>query len=147
MSTKAVVLVKAQTDQISALAQSIANIAGVSDVYSVAGQYDLVAIVEVRDNEQLAEVVSDRIRKLHGIVDTTTLIAFRVYTPQMLEAAFDMRGAFNDVTLTLLRGTNPADVISSLDRLRSGPVLLHGVVFAILLVASGLIPAGAVSAG
>ncbi|MBS0398742.1 MAG: Lrp/AsnC ligand binding domain-containing protein, partial [Proteobacteria bacterium] len=67
MSTKAVVLVKAQTDQISALAQSIANIAGVSDVYSVAGQYDLVAIVEVRDNEQLAEVVSDRIRKLHGI--------------------------------------------------------------------------------
>lgn len=90
MSTKAVVLVKAQTDQISALAQSIANIAGVTDVYSVAGQYDLVAIVQVRDNEQLADVVSDQIRKLGGIVDTTTLIAFRVYTPQMLEAAFDI---------------------------------------------------------
>lgn len=90
MSTKAVVLVKAQTDSISALAQSIADIAGVSDVYSVAGQYDLVVIVHVRDNEQLADVVSDRIRKLPGIVDTTTLIAFRVYTPKMLEAAFDI---------------------------------------------------------
>ncbi|MBV6422348.1 MAG: hypothetical protein NAOJABEB_00126 [Steroidobacteraceae bacterium] len=77
MSVKAIVLIKAQTDQVSRLARSIAEVAGVSEVYSVAGQYDLVALVHARDNEGLAGIVSDGIRRLEGISYSETLIAFR----------------------------------------------------------------------
>ncbi len=77
MSVKAIVLIKAQTDQVSRLARSIAEVAGVSEVYSVAGQYDLVALVHARDNEDLAGIVSDGIRRLEGISYSETLIAFR----------------------------------------------------------------------
>ncbi|MEZ5532004.1 MAG: Lrp/AsnC ligand binding domain-containing protein [Steroidobacteraceae bacterium] len=77
MSVKAIVLIKAQTDQVSRLARSIAEVAGVSEVYSVAGQYDLVALVHARDNEGLTGIVSDGIRRLEGISYSETLIAFR----------------------------------------------------------------------
>lgn len=77
MSVKAIVLIKAQTDQVSRLARSIAEVAGVSEVNSMAGQYDLVALVHARDNEGLAGIVSDGIRRLEGISYSETLIAFR----------------------------------------------------------------------
>lgn len=86
--TTAIVLIKSQTDRVSELAQAIVDLEGVTEVYSVAGQYDLVAVVRVGDNEQLADVISDRIRKLKGIVDSTTLIAFRTYSQRMLDAGF-----------------------------------------------------------
>jgi DNA-binding Lrp family transcriptional regulator len=88
--TTAIVLIKSQTDQVSALAQRLVELTGVSEVYSVAGQYDLVAIVQARDNEELAAVISDRIRKLPGIVDSTTLIAFRAYSQRQLESGFSL---------------------------------------------------------
>jgi DNA-binding Lrp family transcriptional regulator len=84
----AVVLIKARTDQVTALAEQMADIEGVSEVFSVAGQYDLVALVRVRENEDLAHVISDRMRKLPGIVSSETLIAFKVYSRKDLEAAF-----------------------------------------------------------
>ena len=84
----AVVLIKAQTDKVSALAEQMADLEGVSEVFSVAGQYDLVALVRVRENEDLARVISDRVRKLPGIVSSETLIAFKVYSKHDLEAGF-----------------------------------------------------------
>jgi DNA-binding Lrp family transcriptional regulator len=86
--TTAIVLIKAKTAQVSELAQQITEVEGVSEVFSVAGQYDLVAIVRVRSNEDLAHVVSDSIRQLDGISYSETLIAFRAYSKQELEAAF-----------------------------------------------------------
>jgi DNA-binding Lrp family transcriptional regulator len=56
----------------------------------VAGQYDLVALVKVRENEELADVITHRMRKLNGILETQTLIAFRVYSKAELSAGFDM---------------------------------------------------------
>jgi DNA-binding Lrp family transcriptional regulator len=88
--TTAIVLIKSQTDQVSALAQGIVELDGVSAVYSVAGQYDLVAVVQVRDSEELAAVITDRIRKLSGIVDSTTLIAFRAYSQRQVESGFSL---------------------------------------------------------
>nr|ART35550.1 A18 [uncultured bacterium] len=88
--TTAIVLIKSRTDQVSALAERIANVNGVSEVFSVAGQYDLVAVVRVADNEALAAVVSDQIRKLAGIVDSQTLIAFRAYSRREVEAGFSL---------------------------------------------------------
>ena len=86
----AVVLIKAQTDKVSALAGQMADLEGVSEVFSVAGQYDLVALVRVRENEDLARVISDQVRKLPGIVSSETLIAFKVYSKKDIEAAFSL---------------------------------------------------------
>jgi DNA-binding Lrp family transcriptional regulator len=84
----AVVLIKAQTDKVSELAGKLAELDGVSEVFSVAGQYDLVALVRVRENEDLARVIGDEVRKLPGITGSETLIAFKVYSKQDLEAGF-----------------------------------------------------------
>lgn len=86
----AVVLIKAETALINELAQQLAELPGVAEVFSVAGQYDLVALVRVRENDELAEVISERMRKLRGILVTETMIAFRVYTKAEIDGAFDL---------------------------------------------------------
>ena len=86
----AIVLIKSQRDMIPDLADRIAGMKGVSEVYSVAGRYDLVAVVRVKDNEDLADVVSDAMRHQEGIVETETLIAFRAYSRKELEAGFSL---------------------------------------------------------
>lgn len=90
MPVTAVVLIKANTDKVTALAEAMVEVSGVSEVFSVAGQYDLVAIVRASDNERLAEVVSDKIRKLEGIAGSETLIAFRAYSRAELETAYSL---------------------------------------------------------
>ncbi len=84
----AVVLIKAETDSVPDLAERLADLEGVTEVFSVAGQYDLVALVRVRENEDLARVISDRMRRLPGITGSETLIAFKVYSRHDLEAGF-----------------------------------------------------------
>lgn len=86
----AIVLINAQTNRIPDLAVQIAEMAGVQEVFSVAGRYDLIAVVRVSENEQLADVISDRMRHLAGIVATETLIAFRAYSKKELEAGFEL---------------------------------------------------------
>ena len=86
----AVVLIEAETDKIPELAQHVAEIDGVTEVFSVAGRHDLVAIARVAKNEDLADVVSARMRQLDGIVKSETLIAFRVYRRQDIEDAFSI---------------------------------------------------------
>jgi DNA-binding Lrp family transcriptional regulator len=86
----ALVLIKAATDKIPELAQTMAELEGVTEVFSVAGQYDLVALVRVRENEDLAKVISEKMRKLPGITSSETLIAFKVYSRKDIEAAFQL---------------------------------------------------------
>jgi DNA-binding Lrp family transcriptional regulator len=86
----AVVLIKAETDKVPELAQKMADLEGVTEVFSVAGQYDLVALVRVRENEDLARIISERMRKLAGITGSETLIAFKVYSRQDIDAAFSL---------------------------------------------------------
>jgi DNA-binding Lrp family transcriptional regulator len=86
----AVVLIKAETSRINELAEQLAELPGVAEVFSVAGQYDLVALVRVRENDELADVISNNMRKLAGIIGTETLIAFRVYSKAELSEGFDM---------------------------------------------------------
>lgn len=86
----AIVLIRAQTDKVSDLAQRITEVKGVSEVFSVAGRWDLVVIVRVTSNDDLATVVSDGIRKLEGIAASETLIAFRAYSQRELEAAYSL---------------------------------------------------------
>lgn len=86
----AVVLIRAAPGDIPALARRIAGIDGVAEVYSVSGEYDLVAIVRVPEYDRVAQVVTEEIAKVTGIERTNTLTAFRVYSKQDLERAWDM---------------------------------------------------------
>lgn len=86
----AVVLIKAETSRVNELARQLVELPGVAEVFSVAGQYDLVAIVRVNENEQLAEVISEKMRKLDGVQLTETMIAFRVFTKASMAGMFDL---------------------------------------------------------
>jgi DNA-binding Lrp family transcriptional regulator len=86
----AVILVKADIGAIAAVAEKLVALKGVSEVMSVAGRYDLVAIVRVRENEEMAQLVSGAVRSIEGIASTETLIAFRVYSQQELDTGFDL---------------------------------------------------------
>lgn len=86
----AFVLVKTAVDVIPEAAQAIAALDGVTEVYSVAGDVDLIAVVRVRRHEELADVIADRLSKVAGILRTDTHIAFRAYSSHDLEAAFSL---------------------------------------------------------
>jgi len=86
----AVVLVGCAIDSIPEAAQAIADIDGVSEVYSVAGEFDLVAIVRVATHDDLARVIPQGLAKVDGVERTETLIAFQVYSRHDLEAMFSV---------------------------------------------------------
>ena len=84
----AIVFVKADVARIPEVAEAIAALEGVSEVYSVTGQVDLIVMVRVRRHEDVAEVVADRLNKVPGVTATETHIAFRAYSRHDLESAF-----------------------------------------------------------
>jgi DNA-binding Lrp family transcriptional regulator len=88
MSVHAVVLIQCEIDTIPEAAQAIADIEGVSEVYSVAGEFDLIAIVRVPAHDDLASVIPGGIAKVGGIRRTETLISFQVYSKHDLERLF-----------------------------------------------------------
>ena len=87
-----IVMVSVEPARIPEAAAEIAELDGVSEVYSVAGDVDLIAIVRVREFDQIAEVVSDQLNKIPGVLGTETHIAFRAYSSHDLEAAFSLGG-------------------------------------------------------
>jgi DNA-binding Lrp family transcriptional regulator len=86
----AVVMIECQKGMINQAAEKLAEMAGITEVYSVAGRVDLVAIIRVSDNEQMAHIVTDQMLQVPGITHTETLIAFRVYSKHDLEAMFSI---------------------------------------------------------
>ena len=86
----ALVLIKVQRDKVNDVADQLAAMKGVSEVYSVAGRYDLVAIIRVKNNDELSELVTNHMLKVGGILKSETLIAFRVYSRHDLESMFSI---------------------------------------------------------
>ena len=86
----AIVFVEAEVARIPEVATQIANLEGVSEVYSVTGGIDLIAMIRVRSIEQVAEVIAERLNKVPGVLNTETHIAFRAYSSHDLEAAFSL---------------------------------------------------------
>ena len=86
----AIVLISAEVGRIPEVAAAIAELNGVSEVYSVTGDVDLIAIVRVRHHEELADVIADQLNKVRGVLGTQTHIAFRTYSRHDLEAAFSL---------------------------------------------------------
>ena len=81
----AIVLLHVDVARIPETAQAIADIDTVSEVYSVTGDWELVALVRVREHEEIAEVVTGRIARVPGVTATHTMIAFRAYSTSDLE--------------------------------------------------------------
>jgi DNA-binding Lrp family transcriptional regulator len=92
----AIVLIDCATDSIPEVAEALADLQGVSEVYSVAGGVDLIAMVRVREFDQIAEVIAGRISKVPGVINTDTHIAFRAYSRHDLEEAFAIGLADSD---------------------------------------------------
>ena len=86
----AIVMITAEVDQIPEVAEVIAQLPGVSEVYSTTGDFDLVAIIRVRAHDELAEVIPGGLNKVAGIISTQTHIAFRAYSRHDLDAAFSI---------------------------------------------------------
>lgn len=86
----AFVLIQTDASRIPECAQEISEIEGISEVYSVTGEWDLIAIARVSQHEDLADVIADRLSKIDGVESTTTQIAFRSYSKHDLDTAFSL---------------------------------------------------------
>ncbi len=85
-----IVLLKVERGRVNEVAEKLVEMTGISEVYSVGGRFDLVAIIRVKSNEDLANMVTNQMAKLEGIENTETLIAFRTYSRHDLEAMFSV---------------------------------------------------------
>ncbi len=86
----AIILMNVKRDKIKETAEQLAGIDGITEVYSVGGRYDLVAVIRVSQNDELAQLVTESIRSYEAIVSTETLIAFRAYSRHDLEQMFSI---------------------------------------------------------
>ena len=88
--THAIVLIQADRAGLATLGGELADIEGVAEAYSVTGEWDFVAILRLREQEMLAQVVTGRLSQLQGVRRTQTMVAFEVYSRHDLEALFSV---------------------------------------------------------
>ena len=86
----AFVMIKAEPRKIASIAQEIANMPNVAEVYSVTGDFDILVVLRLAEYEQLAESVPDGLSRLDGILQTNTVLAFRRFSSEDLETAWDI---------------------------------------------------------
>ncbi len=85
-----IVLIKAERTKINTIAENLVELEGISEVYSVSGAYDLIAIVRVKANDDLARLVTGKMIEIEGILKTETMLAFKAYSRHDLEAMFSL---------------------------------------------------------
>jgi DNA-binding Lrp family transcriptional regulator len=90
--THAIVLIEAERTAMPTLGGELADVEGVAEAYSVTGEWDFVAIIRVRQPEQLASLVTGRLAQIDGIKRTHTMVAFEVFSQHDLEALFSIGG-------------------------------------------------------
>ncbi|HZQ50513.1 MAG TPA: Lrp/AsnC ligand binding domain-containing protein [Candidatus Dormibacteraeota bacterium] len=86
----AFILVKSSRDALTTLGPALADVEGIAEVYTVTGEWDFVAIVRVREQEELAGVVTQRLTRLEGVERTQTMVAFQQFSAHDLEAMFGL---------------------------------------------------------
>lgn len=86
----ALILINAERKKIKEVAEALADIQSISEVYSVTGDYDLVAIVRVKTNDDIANLVTHKLADVDGIEHTETMMAFQVYSRHDLESMFSL---------------------------------------------------------
>ena len=88
--THAIVLIQSERSALATLGGELADIEGVAEAYSVTGEWDFVAMLRLREHDELARVVTGKISQLSGVVRTSTMVAFEVYSRHDLEALFSV---------------------------------------------------------
>ncbi|HEY5246550.1 MAG TPA: Lrp/AsnC ligand binding domain-containing protein [Acidimicrobiales bacterium] len=88
--THAIVLIQSESSALGTLGSELADIDGVAEAYSVTGEWDFVAILRLREQDQLAQVVTGRLSQLPGVRRTQTMVAFEAYSRHDLEALFSV---------------------------------------------------------
>ncbi len=88
--THAIVLIEAERDVMSTLGGALADLPGVAEAYSVTGEWDFVAIIRVREHEQLAEIITATILTLPGVARTQTMVAFEAFSAHDLDSMFSI---------------------------------------------------------
>ena len=83
-----IILIKADRAKITSVAEKLVELEGISEVYSVSGKYDLIAIVRVKSNDELAALVTSKMVDVEGIQNTETMLAFKAFSRHDLEAMF-----------------------------------------------------------
>jgi DNA-binding Lrp family transcriptional regulator len=86
----AFILVKSTRESLTQLGSELADVAGVAEVYTVTGEWDFIAIVRVREHDDLAKVVTQGLTRLDGIQRTQTMVAFQQFSAHDLEAMFGL---------------------------------------------------------
>lgn len=90
--THAIVLIEAERSALPTLGGTLADIDGVAEAYSVTGEWDFMAIIRVRDPDEVPKVVTGELAQLDGIRRTHTMVAFEVFSKHDLEALFSIGG-------------------------------------------------------
>jgi DNA-binding Lrp family transcriptional regulator len=85
-----IILLNVKRDKVNEVAEQLADIPGISEVYSVTGNYDLVLMARVKTNEELAELVTNKLVKVDGVEKTDTMLAFKAYSKHDLDAMFSV---------------------------------------------------------
>ena len=85
-----IILLHVERTKINEVAETLAEMKSISEVYSVSGNYDLVAIVRVHTNEELADLVTNHLLKIDAILQTETMLAFQAFSRHDLEAMFSI---------------------------------------------------------
>jgi DNA-binding Lrp family transcriptional regulator len=85
-----IILLNTERSKINEVAETLSEVDGISEVYSVSGNYDLVAIARVHNNEELADLVTKRLLKINSILKTETMLAFQAFSHHDLEAMFSI---------------------------------------------------------
>jgi len=88
--TTSIILLKVNRKEINSVAEQVAEIKGISEVYSVSGSFDLVAIARVKSNDELASLVTQKLSAIDAITKTETMLAFKAYSRHDLDAMFDI---------------------------------------------------------
>jgi DNA-binding Lrp family transcriptional regulator len=83
-----IILMQVERSKINEVAEQLAEMDGISEVYSVSGQYDLIAIARVPSNDDLADLVTKKMRSLTSILKSETMLAFKAFSRHDLEAMF-----------------------------------------------------------
>jgi len=90
-----IILANVERSKINETAEQLAAIDGISEVYSVSGKYDLIAVVRVQSNEELSDLVTKKLLKINSILRTETMLAFKAYSRHDLDAIFSIGAADN----------------------------------------------------
>jgi DNA-binding Lrp family transcriptional regulator len=86
----AIILINAERTKINSVAEQLVNLEGITEVYSVSGRFDLVAIIRLPQNDDLAELITEKVTKVDGIIKTESMVAFKTLTKQDVASMFEL---------------------------------------------------------